>query len=90
MIKFVSDLQQVSGFLRVLLFPPPIKLTSNNWNIVESGIKHHNPNPKPVVNKNFVLNNNDSLTLFLFILKPLDKRLFKWLTDKHDYWIWVE
>jgi len=27
-IKFVSDLQQVGGFLRVLRFPPPIKLTS--------------------------------------------------------------
>ena len=27
-IKFVSDLRQVSGFLRVLQFPPPIKLTS--------------------------------------------------------------
>ena len=27
-IKFVSDLRQVSGFLRVLRFPPPIKLTS--------------------------------------------------------------
>jgi len=27
-IKFVSDLQQVSGFLWVLLFPPPIKLTT--------------------------------------------------------------
>jgi hypothetical protein len=26
-IKFVSDLQQVSGFLRVLQFPPPIQLT---------------------------------------------------------------
>jgi hypothetical protein len=25
-IKFVSDLQQVGGFLRVLLFPPPVKL----------------------------------------------------------------
>jgi hypothetical protein len=25
-IKFVSDLRQVGGFLRVLLFPPPIKL----------------------------------------------------------------
>ena len=24
-IKFVSDLRQVCGFLRVLLFPPPIK-----------------------------------------------------------------
>ena len=27
MIKFVSDLRQVGGFLRVLQFPPPIKLT---------------------------------------------------------------
>jgi hypothetical protein len=26
-MKFVSDLQQVSGFLWVLPFPPPIKLT---------------------------------------------------------------
>ena len=26
-IKFISDLRQVSGFLRVLWFPPPIKLT---------------------------------------------------------------
>jgi hypothetical protein len=25
-IKFVSDLWQVGGFLRILLFPPPIKL----------------------------------------------------------------
>jgi hypothetical protein len=27
-IKFVSDLRQVSGFLRVLWFHPPIKLTA--------------------------------------------------------------
>jgi hypothetical protein len=27
-IKFVSDLRQVSGFLRVLWFPPSIKLTT--------------------------------------------------------------
>ena len=27
-IKFVSDLRQVGGFPRVLLFPPPIKLTA--------------------------------------------------------------
>jgi hypothetical protein len=27
-IKFVSDLWQVGGFLRVLWFPPPIKLTA--------------------------------------------------------------
>jgi hypothetical protein len=39
-IKFVSALRKVSGFLRVLRFPPPIKLTPrHNWNIVESGVK---------------------------------------------------
>jgi hypothetical protein len=27
-IKFVSDLRQVGGFLRVFRFPPPIKLTA--------------------------------------------------------------
>ena len=27
-IKFVSDLRQVGGFLRVLRFPPTIKLTA--------------------------------------------------------------
>jgi len=27
-IKFVSDLRQVSGFFRVLRFPPSIKLTA--------------------------------------------------------------
>jgi hypothetical protein len=42
-IKFVSDLRQVGGFLRTLRFPPPIKLTYN-WNIVESGVKHHKTN----------------------------------------------
>jgi len=26
-IKFVSDLRQVGGFLQVLRFPPPIELT---------------------------------------------------------------
>ena len=41
-----SDLQQVSDFLRVLWFPPPINWRSRyNWNIVESGVKHHTPKP---------------------------------------------
>ena len=44
-IKFFSDLQQVGGFLRVLRFPPPIKLPPRySWNIVESGVKHHPTN----------------------------------------------
>jgi hypothetical protein len=47
-ITFVSDLRQISGFLWVLWLPPPIKLPAMlwyNWNIVESGIKHHKPKP---------------------------------------------
>ena len=45
-IKFVSDLWQVGGFLQVLRSPLPIKPTPQySWNIVESCIKHYNPNP---------------------------------------------
>ena len=43
-IKFVNDLRQVDGFLRVLLSPPPIRLTAMH-NIAENGAKHHSPNP---------------------------------------------
>ena len=43
-IELVSDLRQVSVFFRVLRFPPLIKLTVRyNWNIIKSGVKHHNP-----------------------------------------------
>jgi hypothetical protein len=38
-IKFVSDLRQVGGYLWVLRFTPRY-----NLNIVESCVKHHNPN----------------------------------------------
>ena len=45
-IKFDSDLLQVGDFLRILQFPPQIKLPPRyNWNIVESGAKHHKPKP---------------------------------------------
>ena len=27
-IKFINDLQEIGGFLRVLRFPPPIKLNT--------------------------------------------------------------
>ena len=45
MQRYVGDMRQVGVFLRVLRFPPPIKLiaTIYNWNIIESGFKHHNP-----------------------------------------------
>jgi len=42
-IKFVGDLRQVGDFLRVLRFPSPIKLNRHDI-IIESGIKHNNPN----------------------------------------------
>ena len=43
-IMFVNDLQHVGAFLRVLWFPLPINWPPrHNWNIVESGVKHHNP-----------------------------------------------
>jgi hypothetical protein len=37
-MKFVSDLRQVGGFLHPY-----------NGNIVESGVKHHNPNHNPII-----------------------------------------
>ena len=41
LIKLVSDLRQVGGFLRVLRFPPPINWPPwYSWNIVESVVKH--------------------------------------------------
>ena len=36
-IKFVSDLRQVGGFIHQLNWPPRY-----NWNIVGSGVKYHN------------------------------------------------
>jgi len=38
-IKFVSDLRYVSGFLRALPFPPPIKLTATIYVISEILLK---------------------------------------------------
>ena len=43
-IKFVSNLWQVNGFLRVLCFPPRY-----SWIIVKSDIKHHKPT-QPLLN----------------------------------------
>jgi hypothetical protein len=44
LIKFVSDLRQVSGFLVLLQFPLPIKnwlpqYNPFNYNMVENGVK---------------------------------------------------
>ena len=37
-IKFVSDLRQVCGFLQLLQFPPPIKLTATMLKVALSTI----------------------------------------------------
>jgi hypothetical protein len=39
-MKFVSDLRHVNGFLR---FPGSTNKTDRHRDIVESGVKHHNP-----------------------------------------------
>ena len=44
-IKVLRDLGQGGGYLRVLWFPPPIKMywrSRYSWNIIESGVEHHN------------------------------------------------
>jgi hypothetical protein len=50
-MKVVSYLWQLCGFLQVYRFPPPIKqMTHDTTEItVESGIKHQNPRPNPIV-----------------------------------------
>ena len=48
-IKFISDLRQVCGFLQVLGFHLPIKLTCTKYlKYCWSGVKHHALNPNPV------------------------------------------
>ena len=45
-MKFVCDLQQVGGFLRVLRFPPPIKTERHDITEILSkvALNYHNPN----------------------------------------------
>ena len=43
-IKFLSDLRQIGGFLWVLRFLPP----RYNWNIVGSGVTHHTRSPSKI------------------------------------------
>jgi hypothetical protein len=51
-MKFVSDLRQVSGFLRVLRFPPPIKLTSVlKMPFLSIYLEHGNPEVRAHLNR---------------------------------------
>ena len=49
-IKFVIDLGQVGGFLRILRFPPPIKLTAA-IQLKYCGIEDHKPTIKNTRNQ---------------------------------------
>ena len=68
-VKLVSDLRQVNGFLQVLWFPPLIKLaTTISLKYFESGVKHHKP--KPNLNQYYltgIASFGHSKFLFLFI-----------------------
>ena len=46
-IKFISDLWQVSGFLQVRWFPPPIKLTANDITVILLKVTLNTINHKP-------------------------------------------
>jgi hypothetical protein len=55
-IKFVSDLRHVGGFLRVFRFPPPIKLTTAKKNkiteiLLKVALSNINPKPKPSISQ---------------------------------------
>ena len=48
-IKFVNDLRQVGDFLRAFRFLHQLNWPPRyNWNIVESGVKHHKTN-QPII-----------------------------------------
>ena len=58
-------MRQEGGFLRVLRFTPPIKLTTTIYlNIVENGVKHHSHNLNYDINLKL---NNKKKTSFKLI-----------------------
>ena len=63
-IKFVSDLRQAGGFLRILRFLPPIENWPPRyyWNIVDSGVKHHQAKPDLRLRIHFCRNSMSVLT----------------------------
>ena len=66
-IKFVSDLGQVGGFLRALRFLHQLNLPPRyNWNIVESGVKHHKTN-QPII---MYLQRNHNWVVAWLVLTP--------------------
>jgi hypothetical protein len=54
-IKFVSDLRQVCGFLWVLMFPPPIKLDRHDITEILLKVVLNTINPNHIHTVNFNL-----------------------------------
>ena len=80
-IMFVSNLRQVSSFLRVLYFPLPIKLTAtiHSWNIVESGVKYHkSTNP---------INYRKQISLMNMIYVASQNPIYMWIVITMIYYL---
>jgi lipopolysaccharide/colanic/teichoic acid biosynthesis glycosyltransferase len=92
-LKIVNDLWQVGRFLLVLQFPPPIKLTAMiyNWNIVESGVKHHNPNPGSYISiYHMIMTTTASINVLKSTLQPyLMLCIIYILLCMYKYMIWL-
>jgi hypothetical protein len=73
-------LRQVGGFL---WFPPPINWPPRyNWNIVESGIKHHKPKPNHLFTREA---SSISIFYFTYLLKHCLQNVWRVLTTLHNY-----
>jgi len=81
-IKFVSDLRHVCGFLRVIRFPPPIKTRppQYNWNIVERDVKHQKSKPDQVAM--FIFSENLISTVVITVL--LTRQFLSYVYSKSD------
>ena len=63
-IMLASDLRQVDGFLHQYNWPPRY-----NWNIVESGVKHHQTNKRIYMVCFWVKYDNVILKMVIYIFK---------------------
>jgi hypothetical protein len=85
-IKFVSDLRQGVGYLRILWFPPPKNWPLRySWNIVESGVKQHQT--KKQTNKRIYIGLHAATFYYLdwFIHKSCITRLqFNVIINQHQ------
>ena len=70
-IKFVSDLRQVGGFIRVLRFPPPIKLTNDRTEILlQVALRTINKTKPDNLFVILLLTKPDNLFAILLLTKP--------------------